>query len=68
LIIEYLSKFGKASRNDIDDLLMDKLPDIYSLAQKKNKIRNLLYEMSRVRCVIENSSSSTKNPVWVLSR
>jgi ATP-dependent DNA helicase RecG len=68
LIIEYLNKFGKSSRKEIDDLLMDKLPDVYSVTQKKNKIRNLLYEMSRVKGVIENSSDSTKNPVWVLSK
>ena len=42
LIIEYLKKFGKSHRKDLEKFLWDKLPDILTTAQKKNKIGNLL--------------------------
>lgn len=47
LILQYLGKFSPASRQDIDDLLWDKLPAyMEDEAQKKRKIRNLLYSLS----------------------
>lgn len=45
LVIEYLKQFKKASRDDIRQLLMSKLPDVLDNKQKENKIRNLLYSM-----------------------
>lgn len=38
LIVEYLKKFGKASRKDINELLMDKLSDVLDSTQKRHKI------------------------------
>jgi len=64
-VIEYLKKFGSASRKDIDDLLMDKLSDVLTHDQKRNKIRNLIYAMSRKEDVIINAGSS-RNPKWKL--
>lgn len=49
-----------------DDLLMDKLPDILTKAQKVNRISNLISEMSRRDRTIRNSGSDRK-PRWVLS-
>lgn len=46
LIIEYLKKFGTATKSDIESLLLDKLSDVLSLQQKKNKIRNMLHQMA----------------------
>ena len=46
LIIQYLEKFSIAKRSDIDDLLMGKLSDVLTIDQKKNKIKNLLYQLS----------------------
>lgn len=65
-IIEYLKKFKKASRKDIDDLLLDQLPDVLSREQKRNKVRNLLHRMSKQKGIIYNEGSS-KSPVWRLS-
>lgn len=42
LILEYINKFGKASRKEIDDLLLGKLSDNLTLQQKKYKVMNLL--------------------------
>lgn len=42
MIIEYLRKFKKANRADIEKLLFDKLSGILSDKQKKDKVKNLL--------------------------
>ncbi|MDR4496628.1 MAG: putative DNA binding domain-containing protein [Candidatus Scalindua sp.] len=68
LIIEYIQKFGSASRKDIDGLLMDKLPNIFTENQKKQKISNLLYELAKKKNLIENQSISKKCPAWVLKK
>jgi len=65
LVIDFIKEFRSATRKDIDDLLMSKLPDILDQKQKKNKINNLLFEMSKKDHVIENTGSD-KKPCWVL--
>lgn len=47
LVLDYLQKFGSARREDIDALLLDKLPDVLSPAQKDNKVHNLLSALRR---------------------
>ncbi|MEE0913478.1 MAG: ATP-binding protein [Ruminococcus sp.] len=66
LIIEYLKKFKKASKGDIRDLLLDKLPDVLDDKQKENKIRNILYSMGK-KGIIERDSPNTKTSKWQLS-
>ncbi len=67
MIIGFLNKYHKASRTEIDELIMDKLSNVLSDDQKRTKIRNLLYEMSKKENTIFNQSTSTANPIWVLS-
>lgn len=62
LIIQYLEKFSIAKRSDIDDLLMGKLSDVLTIDQKKNKIKNLLYQL-RKNNIIETDHSRN----WSLS-
>lgn len=62
MIIEYLDKFGKGSRKDIEDLLLDKLPDVLDNAQKKNKIKNNLQYLRR------GGEIEIKNRTWILSK
>ena len=62
LIIQYLEKFSIAKRSDIDDLLMGKLSDVLTIDQKKNKIKNLLYQL-RKNNIIEIDHSRN----WSLS-
>ncbi|WP_319231053.1 RNA-binding domain-containing protein [Draconibacterium orientale] len=67
LIIQFITEYNKASRADIDNLVIDKLSDVLTDVQKRTKVRNLLYEMSKKDGTIYNASTSTANPVWMLS-
>jgi len=62
MIIEYLKKFGKSPRKNIEKFLLEKLPDILNNAQKRNKITNLLSAL-RIEEKIKNSGYSE----WSLS-
>lgn len=62
LVLQYLSKFGSASRKEIDKLLWDKLSDALDDTQKKNKIGNVLSKL-RVDGAIVNAASRTA-PEW----
>ena len=65
LIVDYLRKFGKADRSEIDGLLTDKLSDALSSGQKQRKISNLLTKMRRQRRIF--NTGSRKKPVWMLA-
>lgn len=62
LVLDYLDKFGSATRREINKLLWDKLSDALNEDQKANKITNLLTKMKRVG-QIRNEGSRTK-PSW----
>lgn len=66
LVIKFIKKYGKASRDDIDTLILEKLSNKLSDKQKRTKIRNLLYEMSKKDGTIYNDSKSTNKPKWKL--
>lgn len=66
MVLAYISKFKQAGRRDIDTLLFDHLSDALTENQKMNKIRNIIYAMSKKDGSIKNNGSS-KNPKWVLS-
>ncbi|TLD43433.1 MAG: ATP-dependent DNA helicase RecG-related protein [Candidatus Jettenia ecosi] len=57
LIIEYLTKFGKSHRKELEQFLWTKLPDILTENQKKNKVTNLLSAL-RISGKIKNSGYS----------
>jgi ATP-dependent DNA helicase RecG len=65
-ILDLIKKFGSASRTDINNLLIEKLPDVLTVGQKRNKISNLLYAMAKKDETIRNNGSKRK-PKWVLS-
>jgi len=65
LITDYLKKFGKASRVEIDRLLLGKLSDVLDLDQKKQKVANLLTKLRRAG-IIRNQGPK-KAPEWVLA-
>ena len=64
LIIDYIKQFGKASRSEIDKLLLDKLSDTLDDRQKRTKVGNLLTKM-RVTGQIRNHGHRG-NPEWHL--
>lgn len=65
LVTDYLTKFGEASRQDITNLLWDKLSDALDESQKRNKVMNLLTKM-RMSGQIHNAGTRTK-PRWTLT-
>lgn len=62
LLVELLRTHGPVGREEINQLLLHKLPESLSLVQKERKISNLLQELRRDR-VIVNLGSRTK-PIW----
>lgn len=62
LVLKFLSKFGSASRKEIDELLWDKLSDGLNDTRKKSKIGNILTRL-RVDGVIFNAGSRAA-PEW----
>jgi len=65
LLMDYLEKFGQASRAEVNKLLLDKLSDALDETQKITKIGNLLTKLRR-RGVIVNKGSDHV-PRWVLA-
>jgi len=61
MILGYLEQFGVAKRSDLNQLMLDKLPDVLDKKQKDNKIRNLLQSM-RKEGAIEPEGKSWRLP------
>ncbi len=64
LDLEFLDKYGTASKEEIDKLILDILPDFLDKQQKENKVKNLIYSMSKSDKIIENKGTN-RNPVWI---
>lgn len=64
LVIDYLKKYHKATRKELDDLLLSKLPEVLSTEQKAHKVRNLLQAMRRDQLIYRTGSKATG--VWHL--
>lgn len=47
IILDYLAKFEFALREDFEKVLLDKLPDVLDIQQKKNKIKNNLQSLRK---------------------
>lgn len=63
LILKFIDQYGAATREDIDALILDKLPEILNQTQKRNKIGNLIAKMKRTG-VLENKKAN-KNSSWI---
>ncbi len=66
LIIDYLTKFGKASRAEIDKLLWTKLSDALNEEQKSKKVANLIANLRRSERI--HNAGPRKSPVWTLAK
>jgi ATP-dependent DNA helicase RecG len=66
LVIDFLVQYKKASKADIDRLLLDILPSVLDENKKANKIKNLMYAMHKRDKSIENQGT-TRYPEWILS-
>jgi len=47
LVMQHLRNFKTCKREDLEDVLRAKLPDVLSDAQKRNRVKNLLADLSR---------------------
>jgi len=63
MVLALIKKYGQATREEIDDLLIEKLSDVLSSEQKRNKIRNLLYTMHKKDNTLEYIGSGSKS-IW----
>ncbi|MDX2247525.1 MAG: ATP-binding protein [Bacteroidia bacterium] len=61
MILDYLQKFSEGKREDFEDVLLDKLPDVLSIEQKKHKVKNILQKMKREKKIRVN-----ENRAWIL--
>ncbi len=64
LIEKSIKEHGSLVRNDIDELLWNKLPEWMNDKQKKIKINNLLGELRRNDKIV--NEGTFKMPRWVL--
>ncbi len=65
LIMKLIREHQPVTRDDIDKLLLDKLPEVLSEKQKLSKIHNLLYDLSHQQMLIKNEGSRRFSQ-WVL--
>lgn len=52
LIIDYITNFGKATRQELTALLENKLPETLSKQQKFDKVTNLLSSLKKKGIII----------------
>lgn len=66
LVIDYLAKYGKATRKELNGLLISKFSDALTEKQKSDKVKNLLTEMSKKdRTILKEGES--RAAFWVLN-
>jgi ATP-dependent DNA helicase RecG len=65
LIVKLIREHSPVTRDDIDKLLLGKLPEVLSEKQKLTKIHNLLYDLSHQQMLIKNVGSRRFSQ-WVL--
>lgn len=65
LILDYLAKFGSATRAELDRLLGPKLSDALTPEQRQNKVSNLLSNLRRAGRI--RNEGARKAPRWVLA-
>lgn len=62
IIIEYLEKFKEGKKEDFEKILLDKLPDVLDIQQKKNKIKNNLQSLRKEGLV------DIEGKIWKMSK
>lgn len=62
MIDDFLHRYGQATRQDLDNLILPKLPDVLGAEQKVNKLRNLLQAMRREELIHREGPRAA--PIW----
>lgn len=69
LLLELIREHGPVSPDVINELFMEKLPDVLTDDQKRAKIRNLTFDLAHRRGLIENTGSPRgKGARWSIRR
>jgi hypothetical protein len=69
LLLALIREHGPVSPEVINELFMEKLPDVLTDDQKRAKIRNLTFDLAHRRGLIENTGSARgKGARWSLRR
>ena len=66
MIMSMIEEFGGVSKQEIRELIYDKLPDVLNDDQKKNKVNTLITALRRSGSIV-NHGSKTK-PEWRLNK
>ena len=66
LIMDYLAKFGEATREEISQLLIDKLSDSLYEDQKESHIKNILQEMRKEGSI--KAQRMGRRSIWFSSK
>jgi ATP-dependent DNA helicase RecG len=64
LVLQYLEKFKSITKEDLDNLLLNKLPDSLNEEQKKRKIKYLVNECLQSKEKLIKNIGTTRYPVW----
>lgn len=67
MIIELIKTYGKATRKEINDLLLDKMPDFLSDEKKKRRIKYLLIECLQNKENKIKNIGTRVNSIWILN-
>ena len=68
MVLKYIKDFGSITKKDLDNLLMDKLPDNLSIEQKKRKIKYLVNENLAKKEQLLKNIGKMNNPIWAINR
>jgi ATP-dependent DNA helicase RecG len=66
MIVALVRQHQPVSREDIDRLLLDKLPEVLTSEQKLNRVHNLLRQLAKTGQIV--NSGSRRWPRWVLGQ
>jgi len=64
LILDYLKQFGEASKDELRKMLANKWPEVFTEAQRENKLHNLLTALKRGNHIVRAGGKS--NARWRL--
>ena len=67
LVLKYIKDFGSITKKELDELLIDKLPDNLNNEQKKRKIKYLVNETLGKRENKLKNIGSRNLPIWTLN-
>ena len=67
-ILQFIKTYGKATKREIEELLIEQMPDVLSLDEKKRRVKYLLVEcLAKKENKIE-STGTGRNSYWVLKK